>query len=103
MGAGDPHYWQGRVEDRGQSPGIGAIGGGGDVTGAKEDYTAAAKRLHGGQPAMAKEVEVVGGDHPTAELVDLGALWRGVAREEGASEDNIAPEVAREATAIHAR
>ena len=52
------------------------------------------KRLHGGQPAMAKQVEVVGGDHPTAELVDLGALWRGVAREEGAVEDNVAPEIA---------
>src|SRR5215216_1719686 len=51
---------------------------------------------------MAKQVEVVGGDDATAELVDLGALWRGVAREEGAGEDNIAPEVAGSATAIHA-
>src|SRR5215216_956133 len=50
---------------------------------------------------MAKQVEVVGGDDATAELVDLGALWRGVAREEGAGEDNIAPEVAGSATAIH--
>jgi hypothetical protein len=85
---------QGTVEDRGQSGGIRAVGGRGDVTGAKEDYTAAAQRLRGGQPTMAKEVEVVSGDHTTAKLVDLGAFWRGVAGDEGAVEDHIAPEVA---------
>ena len=102
MGAGGtPIISQGCGEDRSQCGGIIAVGSGRDVTGTKEDYTAAAQRLHGGQPAMAKQVEVVGGDDATAELVDLGALWRGVAREEGAGEDNIAPEVAGSATAIH--
>jgi len=85
---------QGNVKNVGQSGGIRAVGSGRDVTGAKEDYTAAAQRLRGGQPTMAKQVEVVSGDHPTAVLIHLGAFWRGVAGDEGAVEDHVAPEVA---------
>jgi hypothetical protein len=85
---------QGNVKNVGQSGGIRAVGSGRDVTGAKEDHTAAANSLRGGQPAMAEEVEVVGGDHTTTVLIHLGAFWRGVARDQRAVEDNVAPEVA---------
>src|SRR5215213_8015055 len=99
MGAGrTPIIRQARVENLAQRGGISAVGGGGDVTGSEEDHTAAAHRLHVGQPTVAKQVEVVGGDHTTAELVDLGAFWRGVAGDEGAVEDNVAPDIAREGT-----
>jgi len=102
MGAGrTPIIRQARVEDRGQRGGISAVGGGGDVTGAEEDHTTAAKRLRGGQPTVAKQVEVVGRDHATAELVDLCGVWRDVASDEGAVEDNDAREVETDITAIH--